>query len=152
MTDNFRPVVNATSTSATNDITKPMTDNLKTRIAEAIRKTAIIDGPKIKVPLGNGQYITTDGLGGQKIINIDAISQAVLDIVEPLLPKWGEIKDAPTEYEGIMYFYAEGYKPKSMHFSHKYNTWYFDYSCLPIDDGIPKYTHYYIMPTAPAKE
>lgn len=65
-----------------------MTDNLKTRIAEALRPLATRSSPNAS------QYV------------IEQAAQAVLDIVEPMLPKWRDIKDAPKDeidygYDGI---------------------------------------------------
>lgn len=49
-----------------------MTDNLKTRIAEAI------------------QLESKNDYGIQ--VNVNAITKAVLDIVEPMMPKWMPMK------------------------------------------------------------
>jgi hypothetical protein len=57
---------------------KTMTDNLKTRIAEAIGFI-----------IGNTQI--NDG----RMPDYEDIAQEVLDIVEPMIQKWHDIKDAP---------------------------------------------------------
>lgn len=111
-----------------------MTDNLKQRIAEALRPLATRSSPNAS------QYV------------IEQAAQAVLDIVEPLLPKWATIESAPTNYTGTMLFYNRRHGFKRVSFNHKYNTWYEDYACLPLSHkSTIDWTHYYILPQPPTQ-
>lgn len=62
-----------------------MTDNLKQRIAEAMYKAL-----HNRVPAAN----------------CDEAAQAVFNIIEPMIPKYGDIKDAPQDGTEIIGFWS----------------------------------------------